>query len=79
MAMPGIMDRDPIPDLPPVRERRKLRERFGVTMQELADTIGVSRMTIHRWERGSKEPAGKNREEYAKILQAWKDKKHHAK
>jgi len=31
---------------------RLLRDRLGLTAQGLADRLGVSRMTIHRWETG---------------------------
>lgn len=35
---------------------RRWRESRGVTMSRLAETAGVSRMTLHRWEAGSVQP-----------------------
>ena len=34
----------------------KLRQRTGLTQQELADAIGVTQKTISVWEKGSVEP-----------------------
>jgi transcriptional regulator with XRE-family HTH domain len=34
----------------------KLRQRVGLTQQELADAIGVTQKTISIWEKGSVEP-----------------------
>jgi len=34
----------------------KLRQRTGLTQQELADAIGVTKKTISIWEKGSVEP-----------------------
>jgi DNA-binding XRE family transcriptional regulator len=34
----------------------KLRQRIGLTQQELADAIGVTQKTISVWEKGSVEP-----------------------
>lgn len=61
----------PIAILPEPAERVRLRETFGVTQIALAASLHVSRKTISRWETGSTEPQGKNREEYAAILNAW--------
>lgn len=57
--------------LPPPDERRRLREAFQVTQQELADALTVSRRTIHAWETGNGNPTGTNRERYAEILALW--------
>jgi DNA-binding XRE family transcriptional regulator len=69
--MSDITDREPVPELPPASERRRLREHFGVTQAELAETVRVSRQTIVAWERGS-EPTGDKRVKYARILNRWK-------
>jgi DNA-binding XRE family transcriptional regulator len=71
MTTVDIVNREPIPELPPAAERARLRKRRGVTQKELAETIGVSRQTVVSWERGS-EPTMPHREEYARILRAWK-------
>lgn len=72
--MTDIMSREPIPELPPARERARLRKSRGVTQIELAGEIGVSRQTVIAWERGS-EPAMPHRAKYAEILRAWKERK----
>lgn len=68
--MPDITDREPIPSLPPPRERKRLREAFGVTQSEVARDLHVSRQMIVAYERGS-EPTGDTRIKYAEILSKW--------
>ena len=36
---------------------KELRKKLGLTQQELADKIGVARVTIARWETGQKKPS----------------------
>ena len=36
---------------------RRLRKKLKLTMEQLADKIGVSRMTVHNWEKGLKCPS----------------------
>jgi transcriptional regulator with XRE-family HTH domain len=55
--------------LPPVEIRRLLRQRVGISQQELADAIGVSRPALSRWETGSRSPRGSSRIAYAQALQ----------
>jgi DNA-binding XRE family transcriptional regulator len=71
MSVSDITEREPIPELPPASERKRLREHFGVTQKELAESVGVSRQTVVAWERGS-EPNGNERVKYARILNRWK-------
>lgn len=66
-----LMNLTPIPELPEPAERARLRKLFGVTQLFLAETLGVSRKTIVRTERGLTEPTGEFRNEYAAILNAW--------
>ncbi len=35
---------------------KRLRERLGLSQQELATRLGVHAATIHRWESGKSEP-----------------------
>jgi DNA-binding transcriptional regulator YiaG len=62
-----------IPALPIPGERTRLRKRFGVSQQTLANSLSVSRKTIARWETGISEPTGENRNQYAAILVAWSE------
>lgn len=71
--MTDITARDPIPRLPPPAERRRLRKAFGVTQEELAGAIGVSRQMIVGYEReGGNTPTGNTRVKYAEILETWR-------
>lgn len=73
MGINDLMSRAPVPGLPEPGERVRLRKAFGISGAQLARSIGVSRQTLHAWERGDKEPTGDNREAYAAILSAWAD------
>lgn len=66
-----MMNLDPMPILPEPAERKRLREAFGITQVKLGASMGVDRKTIARWETGTSEPTGENREQYAAILTAW--------
>ncbi len=68
--MTSILDREPIPDLPPPLKRKRLRERFGITQEEIATEMGVTPRTIRRWETGAS-PVGHKRVKYAEILNSW--------
>jgi len=54
--------------LPPPATRRLLRLQAGLYQRELASALGVSRLTLHRWESGSFEPRGERRQRYAEAL-----------
>jgi DNA-binding transcriptional regulator YiaG len=65
------------PDLPArIRSRtlartgagRRLRERAGVSLHELAAAVLVSPSTVSRWERGLARPRGAAAERYADAL-----------
>jgi DNA-binding XRE family transcriptional regulator len=71
MGINDLMRLSPVPDLPEPGERARLRQLFGISQAQLARSIGVSRNTLIAWERGTKNPAGDNREAYAAILSAW--------
>jgi len=36
---------------------RKLRERLGLSQQQLAGRVGVARATVTRWENGTRRPS----------------------
>jgi transcriptional regulator with XRE-family HTH domain len=54
--------------LPPVVIRRALREAAGLSQNQLAQQIDVTRETVSRWETGSHEPTGDKRVAYAAAL-----------
>jgi DNA-binding transcriptional regulator YiaG len=66
-----LTEREPLRELPAPRERLRLRKAFGVTQEELARSLGVTRKTVGSWEKGVSEPAGSNRADYASVLFAW--------
>lgn len=65
-----IANREPVPQLPPATERRRLRLAFGVTQDELAESLGVTTRTVRRWENGM-DPTGPTLIRYGKILAKW--------
>lgn len=72
MTVTDLMEREPVPNLPPASERVRLRKRFGLTQEQVADALDVSVRSIRRWERGV-DPRPKERIEYAKLLNKWQD------
>lgn len=61
-------------DLPSPAERRRLRESNGLSQQELADIVGVTRGAISHWERGARSmPRGPLLERYVMALRALRE------
>lgn len=54
--------------LPAVKVRRAIRLAAGVSQVRMAAELGIHRLTFVRWEKGSIEPRGDNRERYARLL-----------
>ncbi|MFE1836027.1 helix-turn-helix domain-containing protein [Streptomyces sviceus] len=59
--------------LPPVEERRALREELNVSRTQLAKVLDVSASTVGGWESG-REPSGQVREKYAYFLEGARTK-----
>jgi transcriptional regulator with XRE-family HTH domain len=55
--------------LPPPAIASAIRREAGVTQERLARELGVSRVSISRWESGSRVPSGENRNRYADLLE----------
>jgi len=53
--------------LPPVEERRALREGLNLSRTQVAQALGVSPSTVGGWESG-RDPSGETREKYAYFL-----------
>jgi transcriptional regulator with XRE-family HTH domain len=47
---------------------RMLRQRAGVTQQEVADLLGVTAPEVSRWENGQRRPGGTVRDRYEQLL-----------
>lgn len=47
---------------------KKLREVLLITQQELADLLGVSIVTVNRWENGKFEPTMKEKRKLSKMF-----------
>lgn len=58
--------------LPTAPVRKSIRLSAGVTLRELADELGVSPMTVHRWE-GGVEPRRDTAIRYRELLDALRE------
>jgi transcriptional regulator with XRE-family HTH domain len=73
MTVTELMEREPVPNLPPASERVRLRKRFGLTQEQVADALMVNVRSIRRWERGIDPREHTIRSEYAKLLNSWSE------
>ena len=55
-------------DLPDPTERRRIRIESGLSLRELAGVVGVSHMSIQRYETGTREVSREVRPAYAEAL-----------
>ncbi len=55
--------------LPTPALARAIRQAAGVSQQRLADELGVGRVTVTRWEQGTRRPRGRLAVAYARLLQ----------
>ncbi|MFE9396425.1 telomere-associated protein Tap [Streptomyces flavidovirens] len=55
--------------LPEPAERARLRTDYGLTQNEIAAALDVTRTTVAGWEAGRSEPQGATRAAYAKLLE----------
>lgn len=54
--------------LPPPEERARIRRASRATLRDFAEVLGVTAMTVHRWETGEVEPRLKQAEAYGRLL-----------
>ena len=59
--------------LPPPAVARGIRRAAGVTQRAMASTLGVNRVTVARWESGTRRPRGELRAAYASLLRELHD------
>ena len=48
---------------------RAIREAAGLSLTEAADSAGVHRITVHRWEKGTRRPRGDAALRYLALLE----------
>jgi DNA-binding transcriptional regulator YiaG len=70
LALNSVRRAEPVPQLPTAPERKRLRLAFGVTQDDLANSLGVTPRTVRRWENGM-DPTGQALTEYASLLARW--------
>ena len=66
----SLVDRLRATRLPPPYERRAIRKRAGASLEDVAAALGVQKMTVSRWERGTREPWPKHLTAYICLLEA---------
>jgi len=54
-------------ELPPPEVRRAIRRRAGLRLQDVGALLGVTMMSVSRWER-TMTPGDRHREAYAAVL-----------
>ena len=55
--------------LPEPSLRRLLRERLGLSQQQIADVLGITRPAVSRYESGRRHPRGQTLLDYGALLQ----------
>jgi DNA-binding transcriptional regulator YiaG len=55
--------------LPPPAIARAIRREAGVSQSQLAGALGVHRVSVARWELGTRRPRGAKRLAYAELLE----------
>ena len=67
----GLVDevrRDRTTRMPSPRTARAIRVAAGVTQEQIASELGVSRVAVTAWELGRSQPRRQNRRAYAELL-----------
>jgi len=64
----GLAGRVRAAQLPSPAARAHIRRAAHVTLEDFAGALGVSQMTVSRWERGETEPRLDQRAAYAQLL-----------
>jgi DNA-binding transcriptional regulator YiaG len=61
-------------DLPPPEERARLRKALKLKQSQIANILGVHRLTVSAWERGEYDPKGDTRRLYIELLEEMKER-----
>jgi len=67
-ALTTQMQRAVVPPLPPPSTCRALREAAGLSTEQLAEVLSVTRQTVSNWETGKRAPRGEQRLAYLEAL-----------
>lgn len=54
--------------LPSPAERKRIRRAAGVSLERMAEDLGVSHVSVSFWERGVYDPSMENAAKYRKLL-----------
>jgi transcriptional regulator with XRE-family HTH domain len=60
-------------DLPPPERCKELREAAGLSQQDIADAVGVTRQAVGHWETGFRRPGGPALGRYMEALRVLED------
>lgn len=60
-------------ELPQPDERRRLREAAGLSQQEVADALGVTRAAVGHWETGLRSPRGRLLTAYVDVIRVLRE------
>lgn len=61
----------PLPVLPGPARREHLRKAMGITVNDAAAMLKVTRVSFHNWECGKTSPQPDNHRKYAALLKEW--------
>ncbi|WP_432171585.1 telomere-associated protein Tap [Streptomyces sp. 1222.5] len=73
-AVDALLEQVTQEDLPPVAERKRLREAAALTQTQVAAALGTRRETVASWESGRNEPRPPQRAAYARLLEKLADR-----
>lgn len=78
MTVEDLTKLTPVPRLPPVSERVRLRKRFRRNQVSVANYLGISVRSFYRWETGKDitDPEASNHpafRKYAELLRSWQE------
>ncbi|WP_328757491.1 helix-turn-helix transcriptional regulator [Streptomyces sp. NBC_00271] len=60
-------------ELPQPDERRALREAAGLTQEDIAEALGVTRAAVGHWETGARSPRGRLLTEYVDVIRVLRE------
>jgi transcriptional regulator with XRE-family HTH domain len=60
-------------ELPEPAQCRTLREKAGLSQQEIANAVGVTRAAVGHWENGTRMPRGVLLDRYVDAIRALRD------